>query len=218
MFSSRLHQSIAAAGLGGVVLLGAYFGIPIPQPPGNATSAQIADFVAHYGNFLYFGGWLQITGTLLAAIFFIGLVYLAGATTRLSGLLTLFGAAVLLGTSLIEAALIIEVAQATANGHPETAVGSWDLQSVFIHVFPIGPAPLIFLAVGSLILATSLLPRVLGYVALGLGIAFEVVGVVGLFVPAAKSVVIVLLIGQEIWIAAAAIMLLRPKAPRVAAA
>lgn len=107
----------------------------------------------------------------------------------------------------------MEVAQATANGHPETAVSNWDLQSVFIHVFPIGPAPLIFLAVGSLILSTTLLPRALGYIALGLGIAFEVVGVIGLFVPAAKSAVIALLICQEIWIAATAIMLLRQRTP-----
>ena len=105
MFSSRLPQLIGAAGLSGVILLGVYFGVPIPQPPGSATSAQIADLVAHYGTLLYLGGWLQITGTLLAAVFFVGLVYLAKATTRLSGLLTLFGAAVLLGTSLVEAAL-----------------------------------------------------------------------------------------------------------------
>jgi hypothetical protein len=123
-------------------------------------------------------------------------------------MLTLFAAAVLLSTSLLEATLLMNVAYATTNGHPQTALNSWDLMTMFIHVFPIGPAPLSYLALGALLLGSSLLPRPFGYLALLLGIGFAAVGLLGLLVPAVNVGIIALLIAQELWILAAGVTLL----------
>jgi len=59
----------------------------------------------------------------------------------------------------------------------------------------------------------------LGYLALALGLAFELLGFAGLFSAAAVILVLVLLIAQELWIVAAAITLVvrTGKAPDTAA-
>src|SRR5690349_12394460 len=101
MNERRTHTLVALSGILGVVLLSGYFAAPFPQPSANATVEQIAATANNYSTLLLIGGWLQITGTMLAAIFFVGLVYLSRAITRLSGMLTLFAAAVLLSTSLL---------------------------------------------------------------------------------------------------------------------
>jgi hypothetical protein len=208
MNERRTRVLVATSGILGVLLLSLYFVAPFPQPPADATVAQITDTANAYHTLLLIGGWLQITGTMLAAIFFVGLVYLASAVTRLAGMLTILAAAVLLSTSLLEATLLMNVAYATTNGHPQTALSSWDLMTMFIHIFPIGPAPLSYLALGALLLGTSLLPRVFGDLALLLGAAFAAVGFLGLLIPAANIAIIVLLISQELWIAAAGVALL----------
>jgi hypothetical protein len=208
MNERRTRILVAASGILGVLLLSAYFAAPFPQPPANATVDQIAATANKYSTLLLIGGWLQITGTMLAAIFFIGLVYLSRAITRLSGMLTLFAAAVLLSTSLLEATLLMNVAYATTNGHPQTALNSWDLMTMFIHVFPIGPAPLSYLSLGALLLGSAVLPRLFGYLALLLGGAFALVGFLGLLVPAVNYGIIALLITQEVWILAAGVTLL----------
>jgi hypothetical protein len=208
MNERRTHTLVALSGILGVVLLSGYFAAPFPQPSANATVEQIAATANNYSTLLLIGGWLQITGTMLAAIFFVGLVYLSRAITRLSGMLTLFAAAVLLSTSLLEATLLMNVAYATTNGHPQTALNSWDLMTMFIHVFPIGPAPLSYLSLGALLLGSMVLPRLFGYLALLLGIGFALVGFLGLLVPAVNYAIIALLIAQELWILAAGVTLL----------
>jgi hypothetical protein len=172
---------------------------------------QISAFATHYSLLLMVGAGLQVTGALLACVFFLGLIHLAHGMGRLAGLVALFGTATLLATALIEAVLGMATPIATSSGHPEAAVVCWIVQGVFIHVFPIGPAPIVFLAIGALLVSPSsaiVLPRALGYLALALGSAFEVVGLLGLLVPAATAAIIVLLIAQEVWIAAASIVLL----------
>ncbi len=208
MDERRTRVFVALCGILGVVILSVYFAAPFPQPPASATVEQIADTANKYSTLLLLGGWLQITGTMLAAIFFVGLVYLSRAIARLAGMLTLFAAGVLLSTSLLEATLLMNVSYATTNGHPQTALNSWDLMTMFIHVFPIGPAPLSYLSLGALLLGASTLPRVFGYLALLLGAAFALVGFLGLLVPAVNYGIIVLLIAQELWILAAGITLL----------
>jgi len=100
----------------------------------------------------------------------------------------------------------MDLAQAAANGHPETALTSFDIMTVFIHIYPIAPAPVIFLALGAVLLGSRLLPRVFGYLALALGIAFEIVGLVSLFIFPVLTLVV--LGFQSLWIVATAIMLI----------
>ena len=209
--SSRPQRGPALCGLAAVLLLGAYYGFPLPQPGPAATIKQISDFATHYSALLMVGGGVQVTGALLACLFFLGLIHLTHGMSRLAGLVALFGTATLLATALIEAVLGMATSIATSSGHPEAAVVCWIVQGVFVHVFPIGPAPIVFLALGTLLVSPSQaigLPRALGYLALVLGVAFEVVGLLGLFVPAATAAIIVLLITQELWIAAASMVLL----------
>ncbi len=201
---------IALSGIVGTVLLVLYFGIGAAVglatlPPG-ATLAQVLNVATQYHDLWYMGTWLQATGSLLSVIFFLALVHQAGGTARLAGVLTLLGSAVLLAVVLIEGVFTIDLAQAAADGHQQASLTSFDVMTVFTHVYPIAPAPLIFLALGTVLLGSRVLPRAFAYLALALGGAFEIMGLVGLFtVPAVTLIPLVL---QAVWVVAAAIALL----------
>ena len=76
--------------------------------------------------------------------------------------------------------------------------------TVFTYIYPIVPAPVIFLALGTILFGSSLLPRVFGYLALGLGIAFEVVGLIALFTTPILTIIMLSL--QALWVLAAALV------------
>lgn len=205
--SPRLSRRLAAlCGIVGMILLGVYFLAAPPLPPPDATAAQVASVAIQYHNTWFLGAWIQATGTLLSVVFFIALIHLAGAATRLAGMLTLLGSAVLLAIVLVEGAFTIDLAQAAANGHLETALTSYDLMGVFIHIYPFAPAPLIFLSLGAVLLGSRVLPRGFGYVAVALGAAFEIVGFAGLFTTPILTLVVLGL--EALWIIAAAITLM----------
>lgn len=200
--------SIALSGILGTVLLGVYFGVgfSMPQLPPDATIAQVVSVATRYHNLWFLGAWVQATGSLLSVIFYLGLVQRAGGAARLAGMLTLLGSAVLLAVVLIEGVFTIDLAQAAANGHQMTALTSFDLMSVFVHIYPIVPAPLIYLALGTILLGSRVLPRLFGYLALALGSAQAIVGLVGLFTAPILTLVVLGL--QSLWVVAAAILLL----------
>lgn len=201
---------IALCGILGTVLLGTYFGvgfsIGLAQLPPDATMAQVVSVATRYHTLWFLGTWLQATGSLLSVVFFLALVHRAGAAVRLAGLLTSLGSAVLLAVVLIEGVFTIDLAQAAVNGHQVTSLTSFDIMTVFTHIYPIAPAPVIFLALGTILLGSRPLPRVFGYLALGLGIAFEIVGLVGLFTTPVLTLVV--LAFQSLWVLAAAITLM----------
>jgi hypothetical protein len=194
----------------GTVLLGVYFGvgasIGLAQLPPSATLAQVVSVATQYHDLWLLGTWLQATGSLLTVIFFLGLVHHANGATRLAGALTLLGSAVLLAVVLIEGVFTIDLAQAAADGHQATALTSFDLMTVFTHIYPIAPAPLIFLALGTVLLGSRLLPRAFAYLALALGGVFEVLGLVGLFTVSAITLFPLAL--QAVWVVAAAVALI----------
>jgi hypothetical protein len=210
MSPRRYAQLSALCGLLGTVLLGLYFGIGasigLAQLPPGATEAEILRVAMQYHDLWFLGTWLQATGTLLSVIFFLALVHQANGTTRLAGMLTLLGSAALLAVVLLEGVFTIDLAQAAADGHHAAAISSFDVMTTFTHLYPIAPAPLIFLALGTVLWGARILPRGFAYLALGLGGAFEVLGLVGLFtVPAITLIPLVL---QAVWVIAAAIALL----------
>ncbi|MBV9327256.1 MAG: hypothetical protein JO352_26200 [Chloroflexi bacterium] len=101
------------------------------------------------------------------------------------------------------------IAQAAGHGHVQGAVAAFDLTDVFIHVIPIGPAGVVYLALGLLLSGARVLPRLFGYLALALGAAFEVAGFVGLFDPTnPQPTITIILILQEVWVLAAASLVL----------
>jgi hypothetical protein len=113
---------------------------------------------------------------------------------------------VLLAVVLIEGVFTIDLAQAAANGHQVTSLTSFNLMTVFTYIYPIVPAPVIFLGLGTILLGSRLLPRVFGFLAFGLGIAFAVVGLIALFTTSILSIVVLSL--QALWVLAAALTLL----------
>jgi hypothetical protein len=209
MFRSPNYLAIALSGIVGVVFLGLYFGIGAALglaglPPG-APAAEVLRIAIQYHNMWLLGAWLQATGSLLSVIFFLGLAHLAGGSTRLAGTLTLLGSAVLLGVVLIEGAFTMDLAQAAADGHQAASVTSFDVMTVFTHIYPIVPAPVIFLSLGTVLLGSRLLPRIFGSLAVALGCIFAVVGLVGLFTTPILTLIPLGL--QSLWIVAAAIAL-----------
>jgi hypothetical protein len=158
---------IALSGILGTVLLGLYFGVGfstgLAQLSSAATQTQVVSVATQYHTLWYLGTWLQATGSLLSVVFFLALVQKSGATARLAGLLTTVGSAVLLAVVLIEGVFTIDLAQAAANGHLETSLTSFDLMTVFTYIYPIVPALVIFLGLGTILLGSRLLPRVFGF-------------------------------------------------------
>ncbi len=222
MSPRRARLLTALCGILGTIMLGLYFGIGagvgLATLPPEATQDQILSMATKYHDLWYLGTWLQGTGTLLSVIFFLALVQQAGAASKLAGMLTLLGSAVLLGVVLIEGVFTIDLAQAAADGHQAASVTSFDLMSVFSHIYPIAPAPVIFLALGTILVGARVLPRGFGYVAFALGVVFAIAGLVGLFTTPLLTLIPLAL--QGIWIVVAAITMLfqMPQTPKPAVA
>jgi len=178
-----------------------------PPPLSNATVAQVTAFATQYHDAQLLNSWLQATGSFLTIIFFLALVHLSGAATRFAGRLTLLVGAVIMAVVLSEDVFQNNVVLATANGHPATALTSFDFSGAFVHVFPIAPS--LILMLGIALLGTHLLPRVFSYLALILGIGAEILGLVGIFSASAITVYVFFTgFGQFLWVLATAITLL----------
>jgi hypothetical protein len=217
--ASRWKVPIALCGLLGTAALVAYYAAPytfMPLPPPDATAGQVLAFGSQYHNAILWDTWLQAIGSLLSVVFALALVHLAGASSRFAGRLTLLAGGVVLTLALMEGAFALGAVQAGTNGNAEAASTYFALTYTFIHVYLIAPS--LFLMLGAALWGTRLLPPAFSYLALGLGILFQVLGVLGLFNATALLVVIFVLIAQELWNVAAAITLLvRPLPPAVLA-
>ena len=209
MAASRSTVFAAVSGILGVLVLAIYFSQPLPIPVNTSPERAFAAFGNQYHNEIIVGAWIQDIGTLLVSVFFLELVRLAGGIQRLSGLLTLFAACALWVIGLVEVVASMAIAQAAGHGHIDGAAAAFDLTDVFIHVIPVGPAGVVYLSLGALLLGAPVLPRVFGYLALALGVAFEVAGFAGLFDPNNPQLTItIILILQEVWVLAAATLVL----------
>lgn len=176
---------------------GVGFSLGLAQLPANAPNADILKAVTENRDAWYLGAWLQATGSMLSIVFFVALVFEANALTKLSGILTVVGSTTLLTVVLIEGAFTIDLAQAAANGRDAVSLTSFDLMTVFTHIYPLAPAPLIFLSLGMVLLSSNVLPRGFAYTAFVLGIAFLIAGLISLFtIP---WLVLVVLVLQSIW-------------------
>jgi hypothetical protein len=168
----------SVAGIVGVVMLITSFSIN-PGPPAAATNEQLVAFGNQYYASILWGAWLQAVGPLLIVLFAFAIVFLAGATTRLSGWMTLFGGGILMMVSLTEVTFYITA----LYGDSPAAVGlvSLDLIHAVQHLYFIVGAPALFIPLGAVILGSRVLPRAFGYSALLLGVAFAALGVALLY-------------------------------------
>jgi hypothetical protein len=201
--SIKLFRRLSAlSGIIGVILLGISFTIN-PGPPANATTAQLIAFANQNFTSILWGAWLQAVGPLLIVLFAFALVSLAGATTRLAGWMTMFGGAILMTVSLVEITLYMGTLYATT-----TKFVSLDLIHAVQHLYFIVAAPSLFLPLGAVLLGSAVLPRVFGYLALALGAAFAILGVVFLSSLTLPATVLASAGIQAFWWLAAAITLI----------
>ena len=211
----RTVRSVAAlCGIAGPVALTIYFVAPALSgwPYAGASAVQLTRFALEHQTLFYAGAWFQVTGTLLCVAFYLALLQLVGATTRLPGLLVIVAGTTLLGLVLVEAALLVAVPTAAATGDTSTVVTAFDLSNgVFVRVFPLAPASVSYLALGAVLLGSGLLHRWFAWAAIGLGIAFELAGLIAVISAVGLVLTIVLSVGQELWIVAAAVALWRQK-------
>ncbi len=181
--STKLFPLLSAlSGIVGVIMLITSFSIN-PGPPSNATSAQLIAFGNQYYTSILWGAWLQAVGPLLIVLFAFAIVFLADATTRLAGWMTLFGGTTLMAVSLIEITFYMSALNTTPINDNPAAMGLISLALIHSvqHLYFIVGAPALFIPLGVVILGSRLLPRVLGYLAIVLGAAFAIAGVVYLF-------------------------------------
>src|SRR5690349_2936448 len=153
-------------------MLIAHFQIPARVPGDNSPPAALTPFVLHHHAAIPATAWLQGSGPFPYLLFALGVVHLAGATTRLAGWVTLLAPAVIVTLSLIDAALTISAAEAVAHGHAVTASVSFDLtdgpgNDAAGRVFLI--APPLLLPLGAVLLGSRLLPRAFGRTAAAFG-------------------------------------------------
>jgi hypothetical protein len=200
--STRLFRILSAlSGVAGVIMLITSFSIN-PGPPSNATSAQLIAFGNQYYTSILWGAWLQAVGPLLNVLFAFAIVCLAGATTRLAGWMTMFGGTILMMVSLVEITFYMS---AFYSNPPTMGLISLDLTHAVQHLYFIVAAPALFLPLGAVILGSRVLPRVFGYLALMLGAAFAILGVVFLFTLTLPAAVLAFAGIQTLWWLAAAI-------------
>jgi len=200
----------SASGIAGVVMLIVSFSIN-PGPPPNATNDQLIAFGEQYYTSILWGAWLQAVGPLLIVLFAFAIVFLAGGTSSLAGWMTLLGGGVLMMVSLTEVMFYI----GALFGSDATTMGNL-IHSVQHLYFIIG-APALFLPLGAVILGSKVLPRVLGYSALLLGLAFAALGTVFLYALVLPFEVTAFAGIQVFWWLAAGIVLISrsAKQPRV---
>ena len=115
---------------------------------------------------------------MLIVVFALAIVTATGNPLRLAGLTTVFGAAVLMAVSLIEIAFYLSALQGTPPG-----IGMSSLHLIYAvqHLYFIVGAPALFVPLGLAIITTRVLPPILGYLAVGLGLGFGTLGVLTLF-------------------------------------
>lgn len=192
------------SGIVGVVLILVSFNIN-PGPPPGATSAELMKFGQQYYASVLWGAWLQAVGPVFIVLFAFSLVHLAGATQRLAGWMTLFGATILMTVSLIEITFYISALHTDPQMMPFISLR---LISAAQHLYFIVAAPALFLPLGIVLISSSILPRLFGYLALLLAAAFAALGVIFLLTLTLPGPVTAFGGVQALWWLAAAITLI----------
>jgi hypothetical protein len=212
---ARVRLGAGVAGVLGPGLLLGYFLTPalVGWPGAATTPAGVAAYAVGHSTLFYLGGWLQVTGAVASVVLFVSLVWLAGATTELAGLAVIIGAALLLAVVSVESAFLEAVPMAAVAGDQNAASTAFLLSNgVFVRIFPLAPAPLMFAGIGVVLRRHALLPRPFGPAALVVALGFSTAGLAAIFSGAGVVFAIVMSVIETGWIAAAAValMLTRP--------
>ncbi|HEY4385667.1 MAG TPA: hypothetical protein VGN34_14510 [Ktedonobacteraceae bacterium] len=197
---------VAVSGILGVAALMVSFSIN-PAPPASATLPQIVVWGKQHQALIEAGAWLQGVGSMLEVIFMLSILRLTDATKSLAGWIMAFAATVIVGISFVEVAFYLSAISGGASGDMTTLMVSLNLIKAIQHAYVIAPAPANLLALGILLLTSHLVPKVFGYLALVLGAALGILGLVGTFIPM-QGVIDGVLSVQELWFLTLAITLI----------
>lgn len=201
--SARLFRILASLScIVGVIMLITSFVIN-PSPQSDSTPAQLVAFVNQYHTSILIGSWLQTISPILIVSFGLALAHLAGATRNLAGSILLLGSLILVLVSLLEVTFYLS----TAYNPVTVGTIGLDIIRAIQHLYSIVAAPTLFFPLAVIILGSHIIPRVFGYVALGLGSAFAILGMLALFSPI-QYIVDYLAYTQGLWWLSAAIALL----------
>jgi len=192
------------SGVAGVILLVASFAVNPGLPAGVSDGAMSSFTQQHYAAELW-GAWLQAVGPVFIVLFAFALVQLAGATNRLSGWMTLLGATTLTTVSLIEITFYLS---AMFNQPAEMPAISLKLIYAVQHLYFIVAAPSLFFPLGLVLVGSRVLPRIFGYLALLLAVAFASAGVLFLMKLVLPDLVTACGAVQPLWWLSAAVALL----------
>lgn len=203
--SKRLFCILSAlSGILGVLMLVVSFSINVGPPPGSSGPELVRFAGQHYKSVLW-GAWLQAVGPVFVVLFAFALVHLCGAERRLAGWMTFFGATVLMTVSLIEVTFYMVALFTSPSGITE--VGFRFIESVQ-HLYFFVAAPAFFVPLGTVLVRSRVIPRVLGYLAIALGGTFALIGMVSLLTLALPASITSLGSIQALWWLAAAFSLL----------
>jgi len=209
---------IAISGIIGQCFLSIYFsGILVPKDLSTALASvtQLRDLVTKHRPAIFLDAWLMGIGSFLSVIFYIGLVYIAGAIIRFSGLLAIIASAVMLAVALVDVTFMVEAANAAILGHADTTKVAFDFIAgggeAFDFTFIFGPAPVLITSIGIVLLGTDIIPRFFGYAAIAVGIMFFLAGLSGIFYPRANAITAifeVVQLSRVVWVLSSAIFIL----------
>jgi hypothetical protein len=208
----RLRVLGAVAGITGPVLLAVFFTAPalVHWPYAGASPVKLIAYATAHRLLFYGGGWLQATGALLIVVFLLVLLQRSGARRTLAGAAALIGCAVLLAVVAVEAAMLEAVPVAAANADHATVATGFELASgVFVRIYPLIPAPLVFAGIGFALSGTSILPRVFARTAVLISGLFLIAGLAAVFGTAGLIFATVMSVVEAVWIPAAAIAFAR---------
>ena len=174
-------------------------------PRAGASLNQLIAFGNQYYNSILWGAWLQAVGPFFIILFAFSLVFLAGAAKRLSGWLTFFGATILMTVSLIEITFYIAVMFINPQAN---ILISMNIIHAVQHLYFIIAAPSFFIPLGIVLLGSEFLPKIYGYLAILIGAAFGILGIVFLTDLVLPFWVTAFAGVQALWWLAASIMLI----------
>lgn len=101
---------------------------------------------------------------------------------------------------------------AAANGDQATVATAFALSNgVFVRIYPLAPAPLVFAGIGFALSRTGILPRVFARTAVLISGLFLIAGLAAVFGTAGLIFATVMSVAEAVWILAAAIAFARTR-------
>ncbi len=175
--TNNIKRFSGISGIIGVIMLVISFNIN-PGPPQGASYEQLISFAHQFYSSILWGAWLQTIGPFLIIVFAFSLVLLSGQGQTLAGWMVFFGAGILMTISLIEITFYIAV---LFKDPPLGSLIGLNIIYAVQHLYFIVGAPALFIPLGMVLRHSDILPKWFGWMAIGIGIFFGILGIVFLF-------------------------------------